>query len=449
MPLRNFQEEGVEFLRNVRRGILADDMGCGKSAQAISAAISFKTTKRVLIVCPSYVRGVWANKHDGGELAKWASPAVEVYECKGTKPGLAPLHAYDFVICHYDILSRWAKVLQEWSPEVVIFDEAHYLMNPRAQRTAAALLVSSRAEYVWGLTGTPMTNRPRDLWGILSVVVPGRFGGPDDFFRFGLRYCGATKKQVTPDKVVWDFDGRSNLEELRARLSHFMLRRTKSQVALELPAKTRQVIRLDVTRARQCEGNMLVDFHGKGASLRGALAVAADAKLPQAIEIISDLLSQGQKVVATCYRRAVAEHLADALGGVVIHGGVSQAQRERRLHELRASESPPLLCTTIDATSTGIDLSYADVGVLVELTYEPHEILQWEARFHRLTTTSPKLIQFFIARGTTDELIAETVLSKLDALEAVIGGFEETGMAADLREKEEDIMADLYRSLGL
>src|SRR5882762_873562 len=69
--LRDYQKQAVSFLKNVRRAILADDMGLGKTAVAISAAMSFMTTKRVLIVCPSYVRGVWFNGHDGGELAKW------------------------------------------------------------------------------------------------------------------------------------------------------------------------------------------------------------------------------------------------------------------------------------------------------------------------------------------------------------------------------------------
>lgn len=456
--LRRYQQEAVGFLRTVKRGILADDMGLGKTASAINAACSFVTTKRTLIVCPSYVRGVWWNKHDGGELKKWLGDGLAnalgednaVYECKGLKRQDIPYAAYPFVICHYDILSAHADALAaSFDPEVVIFDEAHYLMNPETKRTKAAKQVSKDAAYVWGLTGTPMTNRPRDLWGILDTIVPGRFGDSEKgFFKFGLRYCDAHKEQVTPDKVVWKFDGKSNLPELSQRLSHFMLRRTKSQVALELPAKTRQVIRVDVGKV----GTGALTHTGSiagSANMRASLAVAADAKLKEAEEILRSHLDSGQKVVVTTYRRAVAEHLANALGGKVIHGGISQARREAILHELRNSESPPLLATTIDATSTGIDLSYADVGILVELTYEPHEILQWEARFHRLTTTSPKLIQYLIARGTTDELIAEVVLSKLDSLEQVVGGFAETGMRADLAESESDVMADLYRRLGL
>lgn len=449
--LRKYQREAVCFLNDKRRAILADDMGLGKTASAINAAMSFITQKRVLIVCPSYVRGVWFNEHDGGELTKWGPKGEmgHVFMCSGVKPKDPPLNAYQTIICHYDILTAWSGMLASWIPEVVIFDECHYLMNPETKRTKAAKLVSKDAEYVWGLSGTPMTNRPRDLWGILDTIVPDRFGS--SFFNFGIRYCGAEKKQVTPEKVVWNFDGKSRLPELRERLQHIMLRRTKTDVALELPAKTRQAIRVDVGKAAKGGNNYYPEHPNKSGNMRAALAVAADAKLKDsAVPLIQSHLDAGSKVVVFTYRRAVADYIASQCNGAVIHGGVSQSMRERILHEMRTGASTrSLLCATIDAASTGIDLSYADVAVFVELTYEPHELLQAEARLHRFGQKNPVLIQYLIARGTADELVAEVVLSKLDALESTIGGFAETGMKSDLSEKEEDIMAQLYKSLGL
>jgi SWI/SNF-related matrix-associated actin-dependent regulator 1 of chromatin subfamily A len=441
--LRDYQRRGVEFLRTVKRAILADDMGLGKTASAINAAISFAASKRTLIVCPSYVRGVWHNTHDGGEIAKWMHDYPPVYKCSGLKPREAPLDPEDIVICHYDILHAWAEKLAAWNPEVVIFDECHYLMNPETKRTKAAKQVSKNASYVWGLSGTPMTNRPRDLWGILDTIVPGRFG--DNFFPFGLRYCGGYKEAVTPDKTVWKFDSKSNLAELRERLAHFMLRRTKTDVALELPAKTRQCIRVDVGHKNGAAAGGMMGSSG----MRASLAVAADAKLKDsAVPLIQEHLQAGARVVVFTYRRAVAEYLSNECGGAVIHGGISQARREKTLHEIRTQEGS-LLCATIDAASTGIDLSYADVAVFVELTYEPHELLQAEARLHRFGQKNPVLIQYLIARGTTDELVADVVIDKLDALENAIGGFSETALSSDLKEKEADIMADLYRRLGL
>jgi len=449
--LRQYQIDAVHFLKDQKRAILADDMGLGKTAVGISASISFITTKRVLIVCPSYVRGVWHNSHDGGELSKWANAGGPlnayntVFECKGTKPN-NPLAAYEFVVCHYDILHAWADVIQKWAPEIVIFDECHFLMNPESRRTKAARSVSEKAEYVWGLSGTPMTNRPKDLWGVLSTICPQRFG--DNFFPFGLRYCGAYKEQVTPDKTVWKFDGSSNLTELNARLKHFMLRRTKTDVALELPAKTRQVIRCDVGGPKRKAVEAIIPE--KGAALRASLAAAADAKLEaHVLPLIQSHLEAGARVVVATYRKAVAEYIAKTCGGAFIHSGVSMARREAIIHELRQRDGASLLVGTIDSTSTGIDLSYADVGICAELTYEPHELLQWEARLHRYGQKNLVLIQYPIAIGTTDELIADVVISKLSVLEESMGGFAETGLRNSFSGTEEDIMNELYKGLGL
>lgn len=444
--LRCYQREAMRFMRYTKRCILADDMGLGKSASAICAATSFLTQKRVLIVCPSYVRGVWTNPHNGGELQKWAGERLLIFNCGTTKATwISPEN--QFAVCHYDILHAWAEKLIDWKPEIVIYDEAHYLMNPASQRTKAAMAISRDSQYVWALTGTPMTNRPRDLWGLLSTIVPGRFGEVDKgFFKFGLRYCAAEKVQVTPIKTVWKFDGSSRADELRNRLSHFMLRRTKSEVALELPAKTRQVIR--VATGSKSGGAGFVG--GDKLALRSVLAAAADAKLDTAaIPLIQAHLEEGRRVVVFTYRKAVAEFIANALGGVFIHSGVSQQRRGKLLDDLRKQDGASLVAGTIDSMSTGIDLSYADVAVFVELTYEPHEFLQAEARLHRFGQKNPVLVQYLVAMGTADELVADMVILKLDTFEAVIGGVQETGLRSSLQQDEASLMKSLYEGLGL
>ncbi len=433
---RAYQLEAVHFLLNQKRCLLADAMGLGKSCSALTAARA--VASRTLIVCPSYVRGVWAAEK--GEITKWWPQACEILCPKGIKP--SPIDD-EIVVIHYDILHAWAESIAEWGPRVVIFDEIHALMNEGSQRSKAARLVANEAEYVWGLSGTPLTNRPRDLWNVADTLRPGVFGG---FFAYGLRYCDAHKEAVTPTKTVWIFNGASNQQELHKRLAAFMLRRTASDVALELPPKTRQIVSVEVPQ----RAHLMPD--GGAKAMRLSLDRAADAKVGDASALIAEHIAAGHKVVAFCWRRSVAEFLANTAAesgaaAAVIHGGVSTLQRGQRIAGAQSAKAGHLLAATIDSCSTGIDLSYADVAVFVELTYEPQELLQAEARLHRFGQTKPVLIQYIIATGTTDELIAAKVVAKLDVYETVIGATGES-LGKDLKGTPEDILEELYTAVA-
>jgi SWI/SNF-related matrix-associated actin-dependent regulator 1 of chromatin subfamily A len=467
--LRHYQADGVRFLlERAEEGVLlADDMGLGKSCQALTAAKTLG--RKTLVVCPSYVRGVWWNSQTGGEIEKWwpESQGLEgecVYLPSGLKPGkktIESLTAARVVVIHYDILAAWAGVLAQWLglSGTVIFDEIHALQNESSKRSKSAKLVRAAAKYAIGLSGTPMTNRPRDLWNVLDTLSPGRFG--KNFFGFGLRYCNGHKEEIPAiGKTVWKFDGSSNTEELRARLGYLMLRRLKQDVALELPAKTRQVIWQDLKGASRPSGIALAR---NARELRAMLDRSADQKLEAGLELVlGHLESQGAKVVVFCYRRAVAEWVANAArksgfdGPVgVIHGGVSTLRRGKATEELKTSPGAGLLAVTIDSCSVGIDLSFAAVGVVLELTYEPHELLQLESRLHRFGARDPVLIQYLCLRGSIDELIAAKVISKLDTFEAVVGqtgdnlGSGLGGQGGDTEaEVSSSILKELFSEVG-
>ena len=440
--LRAYQTEGVKFLldRGTEGCILADSMGLGKTCQAL--AFANYLSRKTLVVTPSYVRGVWQK-----ELAKWWPKAKALFP-QGVKnvefPG-PDAKQPDVVVIHYDIIYAWAEILSEWlEGGVIIFDEGHVLQGEKTLRSKAARELARLADYRIVLTGTPMVNRPRDLHNVVDIISPGRFG---DFFKYGVRYCDAHKEQVTPEKIVYKFDGRSHEEELRARLSYFMLRRLASDVALELPPKTRQIISVDVPQAGvAATGGMALS----SVNMRRYLDRAADAKLPECWEIIKNHIAEGHRVVAFTWRRTVAEWLRDqaALAGSpveLIHGGVSAHRRGLAISAAQAQESG-LLVATLDSASVGIDLSYADVCVMVELDYKPHVLLQAEARLHRFGQVNPTLIQYVIAGGTTDEVVASVVIDKLDTFENVVGSTGEK-LGADLRGTEEDVLGKLAAAI--
>lgn len=429
--LRAYQRDGAHFLLKNAGAVLSDDMGLGKTRTALEAARA--VGGRVVVVCPNYVREVWVR-----EIRKWWPGAV-VVGVHGTKPTAIP--DGNVIICHYDILYAWADALASLDPAVVILDECHLLGNDKTRQSKAARILARSAKYRWGLTGTLLTNRPRDLWNIVDTLCPGRFGG---FFPFALRYCDAHKEQVTPTKVVWKFDGKSNTEELKRRLSHFVLRRTKKDVALELPPMTRSLVYIDVKAP-----TVRADLNKR--DLRAALDKIADLKIDQATDIILQHVKDGSKVVAFCHRRAVAEQLSlvainAGLNSAVVHGGVPLQRRMPRIADMAAMPAGSLLCVTIDSTATGIDLSYASVACMVELTYEPHEILQAEARLHRFGQANPVLIQYLLGNGTLDDVVMGVLLRKLETVEQVVGK-EESGLPADVRVAESDIMSEIYAAI--
>ncbi len=245
-------------------------------------------------------------------------------------------------------------------------------------------------------------------------------------------------------KVVWDFSGASNLPELNARLEGLQLRRTVADVGLQLPPKTRQMIYVDVpARERRVVANRK--------DLRAALDRAADAKIADAYAAILGHVQGGAKVVVFAWRRSVAEYLVNELhrakqAAELVHGGVSTLRRGKAIERVRGASDGAALVATIDSASTGIDLSFASVGVFVELDYKPHALLQAEARLHRYGASLPVLIQYVIARGTTDELIASKVVAKLETFETVVGKTGES-LRADLAGNEADMLAELYSAI--
>ena len=444
-PLRDYQRTGVQFLldRGEEGCILADAMRLGKTAQALSAARA--VGGRTIVVCPSYVRGVWKE-----QAARWWPDAVPFFPTGRTA---APIPAdATLVVIHYDIVAAWEMQLGLWNTTTFVIDEAHWLSNEKTARAKAVKALAVPACFRWALTGTPLTNRPKDLWNVVDTVSLGRFGS---FFSYGILYCAGHQREVPGRGAVWDFDGRSNESELAGRLRHFMLRRTPTDpsVALELPKKTRNVIWLAAPGAKGRGASLAVSLGGTSpTALRAMLDRSADAKLPLVWEGLRDRLESGQKVVVFCHRRAVAEKLAEEAGAArygafVVHGGRSTAARAAALQGAENAPGAALLATTIDTCSTGIDLSWADGAVFAELTYEPHELLQAEARPVAYgDKAKPTFIDYFLLRGSIDEVVAETVIGKLDTLAAVVGDSGE-GLGGELRGNVEDSATAFARAV--
>jgi SNF2 family DNA or RNA helicase len=340
-----------------------------------------------------------------------------------------------------------------------MLDEPHCLQGERSKRVQALLAFRDHPQIMSanGLTGSPLTGKPKTLFTLVNVLSPDRFGkrregeAAPSFYNFGMRYCAGYKEQVTLDKVVYKYEGISNAPELKRRLQFFTLRRTKQSVGMQLPPKTRQVIDLEVpVRARIMPG---ADTLKKSPELRRHLDLAADAKLPQVIDLVYEQASSGHRVVVFTYRKRVAEMICNAmttagLQSTYVHGELPIAKREKRLNEARASAEGHVLTATIDTVSTAIDLTYADVGVFAELSWEAWKLAQAEARLNRPGQTRNMQFLYPIARCTADELILHAVISKLSAFDSIVGPSGD-GMlqALDAAPKGQEALDQLYKAV--
>lgn len=429
------QQSGIDFLlrpRPYRGALLADDMGLGKTRQAIIAAHEAHPYGRILIVCPASVKLNWAREIHSVLGAQDVS-------ILGRDDGLAR-----WTIVNYDRLRSHRTELSSEDWDCLILDEAHYLKNRHSQRSLLVLggehrprkrgklppgrirgLVE-RAERVILLTGTPITNRPLDLFPLLRAI-----GHPlgDDLMRYALRYCAAFQTEWG-----WDMGGASHLDELHEQLSDVLLRRCKDEV-LDLPPKLRTYMPVEVDlvayrkvwldyvqmlakRKRRVPRALLL---AEVAKLRHAAALA---KIPAAIAHVEAVLEAGEKVIVFTCHTAVVEALTQRFGpqAVRLTGADSAAQRQEAVDAFQQDPEVRVFVGNLVAAGVGVSLTAATQVLFVDYSFVPAEHLQAEDRPYRIGQQNAVTVTYLSAVGTLDEEIERLLAQKLGVVSEAIEG---------------------------
>ena len=456
LAYKPYQRGGIAFALDRPNVLFGDEQGLGKTIEAIGVINADLSVKSVLIVCPAGIKLNWRR-----ELLRWLTRSMSVD--LATSEGLPQA---DVVIVNYDILLRLAPAIRARTWDVVVLDEVHYAKSKAAQRTQALFGKWDQKTRVWeieplrprrwiAMTGTPILNRPKELWTMVHAFD--RQGLGRDWRAFHQRYCAGYQ-----DRYGWKIDGASNLDELNTKLrSSFMVRRLKRDVLPELPPKVRQVIVLEPSAKALAvikRETALVERVIKAKALVGAASddeaayqtaikaledatnaaftemsairhEVALAKLPQVIEHVRDVLEGGvEKVVVWAHHRDVVEALGHdisglgAYGTVSIYGDMTPAQAQAAVDRFQTDPTCRVAVCSIKKAGVGFTMTAASHEVFCERDWTPGWVNQAEDRCHRIGQHDSVLIQHIVLDGSLDASMTQMMVAKQEVADAALDG---------------------------
>ena len=349
----------------------------------------------------------------------------------------------------------WFDLLCELAPSVVIADEVHMFKRWRSNRSSAVRTLTDRVCPVLrlGLTGTLFHNRPEDMYAPLAWAMPEQGDAPPVFGKrwpFLVRYTDAHQEEYG-----WNTSGVLHPEELRARLVFHTHKRTKDEVMLDLPPKTRQIIAIEAGKGAEFLNKAVAKLgpNPDKMALRKVLADLGPLKAPTAMELA---LNTDEPCCVFTHRRSTAEDLYKALRKAMekegrkvflATGDLPLQQREQLYDQFRTIPSS-VLVATMEVVAVGIDLSVASVAIFVDMDYVPGKLLQVEDRLHRQGQRHPVTIYYIAVENSIDETITAMLVDKLNQFEEIVGlDVDAAGLKANL-EREEDLLDALVARLA-
>ena len=433
LALYPFQRTGARFLSSRDAGIVCDEMGVGKTIQALAA---LPKNVGVIIVCISAVKYTWLE-----EMAIWRPDLTPVI-LKGRKSFRWP-KVGEAVILNYEILPPFVKKGRRniVDPElgavpqnlVLISDESHKLKNARTQRSqrfkAVSKAVRANAGRVWLLTGTPMQNRPTDLWAVLSAA--GLENSAFDSWPTFLRLFGGEK-----GRFGYDWAERPDAT-VPTRLKRVMIRRTRAQVLPQLPPKQYQKITIydiDKNTRNVCDATMQIladagieltaatynadlrSDHKIFHAMSAARAALTACKIKSMMEVVESYEEQDEPLVVFAANRSAVDVLAKREGWISITGSVNPEERQQITRDFRDGKYKGL-ASTVGAGGTGLTLcggaAQATHVLMVGREWNPSDNHQAEDRVARVGNERANVhITDLVANHEFDERLYDILVRK-------------------------------------
>lgn len=476
--LMKHQISGVKWILTKKRVLQADPMGAGKTIMCAVAANMVKC-ERVLIICMASIKVNWRREWKSWNLmARSGEQTVAVAE-GSFWPNT------DVVVVNYDIINRFrtkykkkeGKIVYDGNGDpvverlgqvdavdwdMVIIDECHKIKGRGARRTRSIIghwsygkLIQTpiEANRKIAMSGTPIVNRPEEVWPTAFWLWPESF---PNFHLFGMRYCGAKR-----GKWGWSYKGSSNEKELNARLRLLgMMSRPKTITHEEVPPKTRKIIEFPIKGLKNLvekEKDLFQEYEQDLSSLRAKAEAAqvlededefrsamkelkekvnlgvgkltrarldtARAKLDHVKSYVENELKDGRdKIVLFCWHKEIANSLHKHFkNSALITGSIPSDQRQREIDKFQNDPDCKVFVGTIASCGAGITLTAADLMLFVELHWVPGDIAQAEDRCHRKGQKRALEVRYLVVEGSIDSVMSERIIDKIEVIEACTG----------------------------
>ena len=428
--LLTYQEEGIRYALGKKGTLIADEMGLGKTIQAIGFINASPEIERVLIVCPKSLKLNWHN-----EIDEWLQREIP---CA-------------ISIVTYEGLSKLAP-----GPiDLLVIDEAHSVKNVKAKRTMDVRRIAKFAKKIILLTGTPIENRPIELFPLLQLVnaeiwdppgkikdkttkklVPVGKGEGAGFFNFAKRYCNGHKVQHNRTDSHWDFSGASNLEELGEKLREScMIRRLKKDVLTQLPDKRHQIIVLPSTSH---DNDIIPDlnednFEDRIRRLKASKIAFTEyskrrhaqglEKVDAIIEHVIECLEEQDKIILFAHHQDVLSELIIGLKDFNITSMNAESSVENRQKAVDKFQTNPkcrIIIGSIGTMGVGWTLTASSLVIFSEIEPVPGIMHQAADRAHRIGQKESVLVQYLVQDGSLDARICKILIKKQNVIDKAL-----------------------------
>jgi SNF2 family DNA or RNA helicase len=444
--LRDYQIEGFTWMSRLAHwgvgACLADQMGLGKTVQALATILTRAHTGATLIIAPTSVCLNWVS-----EAQKFA-PTLNIiqFSANNRQKLLDGLQPFDMLVCSYGLLQQeeLAQMLAQVEWQTIVIDEAQAIKNMTTKRSQAAM--NLKASFKLITTGTPIENHLGELWNLFRFINPGLLGSFDNF----------NQRFAVPIEKYQDKQARSKLKKL---IQPFLLRRTKNEVLEELPSRTEILLHVELSQDEMAfyealrreavskltdsdahSGQKHLQVLAEIMKLRRACCnpslVMADTPLPSAklqlfAEVVGDLLENRHKALVFSqfvdHLHIIRDYLdKQGIKYQYLDGSTPMQERKKRVDAFQSGEGDIFLIS-LKAGGTGINLTAADYVIHMDPWWNPAVEDQASDRAHRIGQQRPVTIYRLVAKNTIEDKIVELHHHKRDLADSLLEGADVSG----------------------